>query len=420
MIGTHTVIVGGVDISCLVDSGSIAHGRDDTTGQPEASAVTVDITVGPGTPLPDAVDIGARITIDTALGATVSRRFTGTVTDLSLGWEEAGEDTPDTGTGRIVAVGPLADYGRRVVGAVPFPQELDGARVARIFSLAGLVLDPAYSDPGTVQVIPRDVDARSALEVATDTATSAGGMIWETKAGDIRYADAEHRRNIATTLDLDACDILVTPTWTRNTGGLVNDLTLTYGVQPDGEGDETQPVYQAANAASKARYGRYEYSATVELANLADVTAAANLILVQNARPVWLLERLPVDVAGLTQAETTTLLGLEMHSLIRVNALPTTGPTPVNVVMWIEGWTETFGWGVHDIELWVSDYCRTSPPPRWNDVDPALTWDAAVGTWDDAACMGPPVDYGRWDDTSASTRWNQVPAATTWDTVGAV
>lgn len=411
MIGTHTVTVGGVDLSCLVDTVAIKHGRGETTGQPEASSVTIDFTVGPGAPLAPGVDIGATITVHTTLAGTAYRRFTGKVTDVSLGWDDAGEETPDTGIGQIVGVGPLADYGRRVIGDVPFPQELDGARIARIFRLAGLVLDPAFSDPGTVQIIPRDVDARAALEVATDTAVSAGGLIWETREGEIRYADAEHRRGTQVSLDLDACDVLVTPTWARNTGGMVNDLSITYGPQ------DTQAVYHDANAASKAKYGRYEYSATVELATLTDVVAAANLILVQNAYPVWLLQALPIDVFGLTEAETATLLGLDMHGLIRVSGLPTAGPTPVSVVAWVEGWSETLAWGVHEFEVWISDYCRTSPPPRWNDVDPGLTWDGTPPslTWDGAACMGPPTDYGRWDDVSATTRWDQVAPDVAWD-----
>lgn len=414
MIGTHAVTIGGVDVSCLVDGVKITHGRGDTTGQSEASSTTIDVTVGPGAPLPSAVDIGSTITIDTTIGGTVSRRFTGTVTDVALGWDDAGEDTPDTGVGQIVGVGPLADYGRRVIGDVPFPQELDGARISRVFALAGLVLDPAYSDPGTVAVIRRDVDARPALEVATGTATSAGGLIWETRDGEIRYADAVHRRNATVDLDLDACDVLVTPTWNRNTGGLVNDLTVTYGLAP--EGGEA-PSYRASNAASIARYGRYEYKATVELANLVDVTASSQLILVQNSRPVWLLQSLPVDLGGLDLERTLTLLGMETHSLLRVNGLPNTGQTPVNIVAWVEGWSEVLAWGIHEIELWVSDFCRTAPPPRWNDVDPELTWDTTPPslTWDSAACMGPATDYGRWDDVSASERWNQVPPEVAWD-----
>ena len=42
--------------------------------------------------------------------------------------------TPNAGVAQVVAVSVLADYSRRVIGDTPFPQELDGARVARMFA----------------------------------------------------------------------------------------------------------------------------------------------------------------------------------------------------------------------------------------------------------------------------------------------
>lgn len=420
MIGTHVVTVtppdGGTasDITCLIDELSIVHGRGDSAAQCDPSAATLDVTVGPGAPLPASVDIGAVVNVDTVLGADTFRRFTGRITDVAIGWDDAGEDTPDAGVGQLVAVSVLADYARRVVGDEPFPQELDGARVARVFELAGLVLDPATSDPGVVEVIPRDVDARAALEVAQSSADSAGGLIWETRDGDVRYADSEHRRGAAVEMDLDACDILVTPTWTRNLSGLINEITMAYGVAPDDGGPA--PVYHADNPASRERYGLYGYSVTTELARWTDAYSASALILGQNGTPAWLLDALPVDVGGLTLAETQKLLSLDVHSLVRVTGLPATGPTPTSVSAWVEGWTERLAFGVHELQLTVSDYCRTVPGPRWNDVASATTWDTATGVWDSWACVGGPLpNRGLWDDVPASERWDSVDPAAVWD-----
>lgn len=425
MIGTHTVNVypqadapAGTpeDITCLIDEMTINHGRSDTTAQPEPSSATVNFTVGPGAPLPAVLDMGAWVKAETTVAGMTFTRFIGRVTDLSVNWDDAGEHTPDNGAGQLTAIGGLADYGRRVIGDAPFPQELDGARIARVFSVAGLVLDPTYSDPGTVQVIPRDVDRRAALEVARDTANSAGGLIWTTRDGLIRYADSEHRRGTTVQLDLDACDVLVTPTWVRNLDGLVNEVSMTYGVAPASGGDP--PNHHAINEASQGRYGVYDYSVTVELATLADATAATSLILAQNGAPVWLLQELPLDVAGLTVTETQTLLGLEMHALLRVGGLPETGQTPTNIAAWLEGWTERLAFGEHEITLAVSDYCRTSPPPRWNDMAPEMTWDTTAGTWDAAACVGGPLpNLGTWDTVAASVRWDQLDPGDTWDSV---
>jgi hypothetical protein len=44
-------------------------------------------------------------------------------------------------------------------------------------------------------------------------------------------------------------------------------------------------------------------------------------------------------------------------------------------------------------------------------VDPSWTWDSA-------ACLGPPIDYGRWDDQPATLRWDQLNPETTWDQYG--
>ena len=49
---------------------------------------------------------------------------------------------------------------------------------------------------------------------------------------------------------------------TSNLTGLVNEVTLTYGENPEGG---SQPVVTALNGGSQARYGRYEYSSTVLL-----------------------------------------------------------------------------------------------------------------------------------------------------------
>jgi hypothetical protein len=403
------------DLSCLVDDVAIVHGRGDTTGQPDASAATVNLTADPAlAPLPAVVDVGAVLVVSTIVGATTSVRFTGRVTDMALGWDDAGADTPDAGVGQIVAVGILADLARRTVGAEPWPVEKDGVRVARVADLAGVPLDPRWSDPGTVNLLARDVDASDALGIMHDAAESAGGMVWQTRAGDVRYADADHRRGAAPSLDLDACDVLVSPTWTRNLDGLVNAVSVGYGEAP--EGGSEQPRYVAEDLASITKWGRYAISPTTELAALADATAMGQLVLVRNNSPVWVMSDLPVDMADLDATATDAALALDVHALVRLTGLPAIAQAPTSAVLWVEGWRERLAWGVHDLELVVSGFCRTSPPPRWNDLSPTWTWDTvpAALTWDAATCLGPGTDLGRWDDVPASKRWDDL-TTTTWD-----
>jgi hypothetical protein len=284
-----------------------------------------------------------------------------------------------------------------------------------VFALAGVVLDPLTSDPGTVQILPRDIDAQAALGVAQEAATSAGGIVWQTRDGLVRYADAEHRRRTAATLGLDACDVLITPQWRRDTGGLVNAVSIGYGVAPEGG---EQPRFADDRPDSQTRYGFYEISVATVLAALADAQAMATLLLTRNAFPVWVLSELPVAVADLDLADTAALLALDMHSLVGLTGLPIVGALPTNTSLWVEGWAESLAAGSHDFTLAISGYCRTSPPPRWDDLDPALTWDTTdpALTWDDAACFGPTPSLGRWADVPASYRWDTLSPAITWDT----
>jgi hypothetical protein len=412
MIGVHSITVAGNDISCLVDQAVVHYGRDDSGGQPEAATVTIDIDVA-DTVLPAYVEIGAPVIVETTLAGTAHRRFTGLVTDVNLAWDDEGEHTPNAGIAQVIAVSSLASLGRVVVGDAPFPQELDGARVVRVLNLAGIVPDPLRTDPGVVQILARDIDSSDALGVIEDTADSAAGILWETLDGQILYADSEHRRNAIVDLELDACDVLVTPTWQRNLAGLVNKVSIGYGVAVEGG---EQPRYLAQNDVSIGRYDLFNYTTTTELAALADATALGNLLLARNSAPVWVMAALPVDVEALSAADTATLLGLEMHSLLRLTGLPLVGNAPTTAALWVEGFTETLAWGVHDLELSVSGYCRTAPAPRWDDVDPALTWDGAHGTWDQAVCFGPPIPGDTWADVPASLRWDAVPVGITWDT----
>ena len=98
-IGAHTVTIAGVDVSCLVDDVSITHGRDDPGSQPDASSCTVTFTTTPADPLPAGVDIGAAVVVTTITTGAPSERFRGELTDLQLGWDDAGRTPPTPASG---------------------------------------------------------------------------------------------------------------------------------------------------------------------------------------------------------------------------------------------------------------------------------------------------------------------------------
>lgn len=370
-IPTHQVVIvpssgDPVDITCLCTQVEIHHGRDDADNQPEPPSATFDLELLNGVDeWPTLLEVGAYLRVYSATSTLNATRFYGRVTDMELGWDDAGEATPDHLVAKVMAAGLLADLGRRTVGDVPWPQEADGARVGRICAAAGMTITPTYLDPGTVTILARDVDSQPALELAQQIAQDARGVLWYWRWGNLAYADADHRHGSQVALALDSCDLLVSPAWKRTTEGIVNRVSLGYG-PPPAEGE--QPRYVATNATSQTRYGRYELSTETQLATLADATELGQLLLVRNGSPVWIMAALPVDTKGLDQDRTDALLSLDMHSLVNLTGLPSAGNAPTSAALWVEGWTERMAWGEWDITLAVSGYCRTSPPPTWDDL----------------------------------------------------
>lgn len=358
-----------IDVDCDVADVSINHGRGDPGAQPEASTASITMPLG----LADGVEIGAQVLIGTDVPPGGSVRFVGTVTDIATEWETRYDPTNGVvnvlPVARIMAAGPLADSGRRYVGDVPWSQETDGARVSRI--LTGIGAYVRQVDPGTVQILARDVDRQPALSLMQDVATDAAGVVWEPRDGGLCYADADHRRNTPVSLTLDACDVVMSPRWSRSRSGLVNDIAVRYGVDPAGG---EQPAATASNAASIATYGRMAYSVATQLAALADANAMAQLLMVRNSQPAWLLDGIRVDLAILDATKTAAVLGMDIHSLLAITGFPAGGPSS-SATLWLEGWTEDISLGQHVLSLFVSSYCRTAPPPTWDEVPPTWTWD---------------------------------------------
>jgi hypothetical protein len=403
---------GEAAIECQVTSAQIHHGRDDPTSQPEASSATLEL-VGA---MPSEAVIGARVRVSAVLGGVEYPRFEGEITDVSVGW-----DTPDIARPTIIAVGDLGRTGRRVVGDAPWPAELDGARASRILTLAGFPPDPLVTDPGTVQILARDVDAQPALALAQEVASDGGGVIWQDRAGAIAYADALHRRGAVVGLTVDACDVGIGLAWEQSLEGLANDVRVSYGLPPVGGGD--QPAVTASDPASIAARGTYEAKLTTQLATVTDAQRRADEIIARQSVPTWVLGGLELDLALLDHAHTVALLEtLDMHELVAITGLPDTSPA-TSAALWVEGWRETIegvpGGGLSwRVAYATSDYCRTSAPPNWDDLPPELTWNGLdpARTWNTALCIPPQPSRGGWDDAPATVRWDTLAPTVTWDT----
>jgi hypothetical protein len=399
---TPAVLLGepALPLECMVMSAAIAHGRDDPTTQPVASAMTLEL-VGI---LPPETGIGSRIILEAELAGVRYPRFAGSISDLAVEWN------PDDGQAlaRIIAVGDIALLGRRLIGAEPWPAELDGARVSRVLTLAGFPPDPLATDPGVVTVLPRDVDRQPALEVAQDAAEDGHGIVWQARDGTIAYADMEHRRGGDVRAELLACELGAGASWAISLEGLANDATVRYGAA------NPQAEARAVKAASEV----YAASISTRIASLEDAQERANAIIARQGEPAWILGGLELELAlpWFDVTDTAAILALEVHDLMSVTGLPEGGPAS-SVLVWLEGWSEHIDPGSWSLALFTSDYCRTAAYTRWDDLASSVTWDSVDPgrTWDGSSCVAPAPPSGRWNDVPASLRWDTVDPALTWD-----
>lgn len=391
----------GVAAECEVLRAAMHHGRDDASSQPKGDSATLEL-VGV---LPAEAAIGAAIAVLAEWAGSEIPRFAGRITDLAVAW-----DSVDVATATIIAVGELADMGRRIIGDAPYPAESDGTRANRAIAAAGVATDPIRSDPGTLQVLARDVDAQPALTIATDAALDGDGFLWSATDGAVLYSDANHRRGAELALELDACDVPLTVQWRQALEGVANDARVRYGT------GSPQPEIHATNPASIAELGTFGASLSTRLATAADADARGQLITVRQAWPAWVIDGLGFPLEFLDAALTDELLRLEVHSLISLTGLPSSAPA-ASAQLWVEGWAETITGGSWLLALAVSDYCRSAPAPEWDDIAPAYTWDSmpAELTWDATTCLPPPMPTGRWADVPADMRWSTVEPALEWD-----
>lgn len=390
----------------------VAHGRGDVNANVEATTCTATLAMSPGLRIPkvgESVRLALSAAVSDALGLVLDDavRFTGEVTDRQLVGPYL----------TVVMVGRRARLGRLDIGDVPWPAESDGSRAQHILDAAKAELSSLQLgtvDVGTVQVLARDVDKQPALSLIDRLADTAAGQLVERRTGELQWHDAEHRRNLSPVVELTADQLLGGLQWSSGIDGMVNTLTLTYGVAPvDGE----RPTAVVVDEQQAGPLGVGPIAATLDTDLALDYQAGdrARLIVGRRSTAWWDTPALSVDLIRTAWPQLPALLTVEHGEQLRVTGLPKLGPFPTSRVM-VEGYTESMTPTSWQLVLAVADVGIAAAPTRWDDVAASMTWDTAGElTWLQAARWQPESDtLGRWLDVSADTRWSTVDPAVTW------
>lgn len=344
---------------------------------------------------------------------TARVRFSGRITDAHSAPPRRGQAAQVA----IVATGNRSRFGQVKIADAPWPAELDGARAARILTLAngqdaGITL--GVNDPGVYTVLALDIDNADPGALLDQLAADTGGDLVETRAGLVRWADANARGRIASALTLAANDVINDLRFGQVLAGMLNDLRLEYG----GAGAFVQVTDTVAIGAG---VGRYASSQTSQISSPADASSRATDLVGRKGRPRWRCDDgLTVDLLRtLDPAQAAALLQADLPAiLLTLTGFPAEGPFITGRV-WVEGWTETLTRDHWRLALDVSEYGETAPAPRWADVPTSYTWATMPAdlSWLGAVSWYPgDAGAGRYLDQASDLDWDAVNPALTWAT----
>jgi hypothetical protein len=239
--------------------------------------------------------------------------------------------------------------------------------------------------PGLYTMENRAASPDTIYNIASLIANSAFGYLYEDNAGNIGYADADHRQNYLLTngyVDLDANHALGSglSTITRS-GDIRNDVYINYGNNFGSQ--ET-----ATSATSIATYGYKSESIQSVLHSAVDAQAVADRYIAQRAfpQPVFQSITFPLTNPEIDNSDRDNLLSVFMGQPLNITNLPDqiSGGE-------FEGYVEGWRWSTRFNELFltlnlspvafsqVAMRWNTTPiTEAWNTIDPTLTWEYAT------------------------------------------
>ena len=405
------LIVSGVDYTDIAIS-DIQHeaGRTDIYLQPNPSYIQITLLALNNQTLPFDINDSLDLQVKNSAGTYVSL-FGGDITDVTV---EVGA------TGSIatviqytlIAMGSLARIAKELFSDA-ISQDEDGNQVYDVLSsvLLGTWNDvPAAStwatynptetwanavnlglgeidQPGlyTMQSRGGGQDPDTIYNILSLIANSAFGYLYEDNAGNIGYADADHRQNYLLTngyVDLDAGHALGSGLSTiMRSGDVRNDVIINYGANFNQE-------VNASSASSIALYGYKGESIQSTIHSTVDAQAVADRYIAQRAfpQPAFQSITFPITNPEIDNSDRDALLGVFMGMPVYLANLPTQISGGA-----FEGYVEGWSWSTRFNELFltinvsptafsqVAMRWNTTPiTEAWNTIDPSLTWEYAT------------------------------------------
>jgi len=394
--------VAGTDYTNIAIS-DIQHqaGRDDLYTQPSPSYMQVTLIALSGQTLPFAINDSFALQVKNSAGTYVNL-FGGDITDLTVEVGAFGGVSKVVNY-TILAMGSLVKLAKEIYDGT-ISQDEDGNQIYDLLSsvLLGTWAEVAaastwatYSatetwanasnlglgeidQPGLYTMENRAASPDTIYNIASLIANSAFGYLYEDNAGNIGYADADHRQNYLLTngyVDLDANHALGSglSTITRS-GDIRNDVYINYG-------NNFGSQKTATSATSIATYGYKAESIQSVLHSAVDAQAVADRYIAQRAfpQPVFQSITFPLTNPEIDNSDRDNLLGVFMGQPLNITNLPDqiSGGE-------FEGYVEGWRWSTRFNELFLtinlSPVAFSQVAMRWNTVPIGEAWNTLSNT----------------------------------------
>jgi hypothetical protein len=403
--------VAGTDYTNIAIS-DVQHqaGRTDIYTQPSPSYMQVTLIALSGQTLPFAINDSFSLQVKNSAGTYVNL-FGGDITDLTVEVGAFGQ-IAKVANYTILAMGSLVKLAKEIYNGT-ISQDEDGNQIYDLLSsvLLGTWNEvPAAStwatysatetwanasnlglgeidQPGLYTMENRAASPDTIYNIASLIANSAFGYLYEDNAGNIGYADADHRQNYLLTngyVDLDANHALGSglSTITRS-GDIRNDVFINYG-------NNFGSQKTATSATSIATYGYKSESIQSVLHSAVDAQAVADRYIAQRAfpQPVFQSITFPLTNPEIDNSDRDNLLGVFMGQPLNITNLPEqiSGGE-------FEGYVEGWRWSTRFNELFLtinlSPVAYSQVAMRWNTTPATEAWNtlSATLTWEYATIV---------------------------------
>ena len=400
----YRIRVNGYTVTDATLSGlTVTSGRTDIYSQPVAGYANLTLIETAESSIPYQINDPITVEVQDSNGDYVSL-FGGNLTDISVTVRSSGSIGMSQVV-QIIAVGSLARLARAVYTG-NLPHEFDGTR---IYNLLSALLFNTWDDvpasttwatynatttwanaensglgeidqPGDYELHSQTGLNDTVYNIASFTATSGLGYLYEDAQGRIGYADSTHRGEYLATngyVDLDG-NHAIGPNLSivKRAGDVRNAITIAYGATGASRVTDSDPD-------SITLFGQLASTVTTSLRHQADAEAQAAFYLGIRAYPQFEMKQITFQIgnAEIDNTDRDSLLNVFMGLPLNIINLPA-NMTDGEFQGFVEGWTWTASLNRLELTLYLSPVAYSLQAFRWNNVPAVETWNTISPTLD--------------------------------------